>query len=960
MQSWAKRGIQTALVTGGLLMLGTGIASADERAAGPDTPAGPLDLSVNIPYELDGNAIGTPLGQLDVPAAKGELSTKPLTAPLSGATAPAAKMTEPVAKAANSVGKEAAKTAAKTDAQQAPSGDIFKGNKISGDLTVPLQICDNAIGVVGDAKAEGAGCDQTTTSNKDISTDGTNSGLAGNAVVLDWALPVQIAGNAVGAAGGSGYATGSATQSTTETGDITTSGDGSGTSGNVVAGQFATPIQVTGNAASWPLANAYSDYQAETEAESGGWIKTSGDGGSASGNVGGVPIALPVKFNGNSAAAWGSDADSVSSSEADASAGDTTPGMEALDGSGPIDSYIQTTGDQSFLAGNIAQPQGALVANVASVAASWIGNATTGNALGKYQESASSHSSEVEAGGFSSTSADQAAGSGNIADAPIALPVEACGVGGTYIGNAHAACDNEIEADAGDGTYTSADETFLGGNSVNPALASTAEVFGIGGSHIGNATGTATETKKVEAGGYNGTTGTDSAGAGNLVQVPLAVPAEVFGIGGSYIGQGQADASEVKEVTAGGGGNTDDDNGFLTSNAVAGPVSLPAQVFGIGASHIGRGVGEATADTTSTAGGDVNATGKEAGAAGNIVFPQVSLPTQVHGIGGSFIGTGDGTSDNLTDSKAGGKATADGQDGAVAGNVVPVPVGGAASVADTAAGLAALVSGQGVNDVVSEAGGDTETNGDGGGVSGNIVTAQGLPIVQVFGDAVAAGAKATGIGANITDASSGGDTTTSGINAGGSGNIIDVPVAAVPQVFGDAVAAAGVADAVSENETDGTVGGDSTTSPGNVSGLSGIDGQLPVGALVQLFDVSLPVLGHAMAEATNDTDIDNDPLINLPIDGDELPATSLPALPTALPELPAAPAMPAVQQREDTPAAVSGDLFDVVPGEVLTLPENPLSGVRVTPEVSTLEATPLSPWQKVVGFLTGKPMHIQG
>lgn len=37
MQTWAKRGIQTALVTGGLLMLGTGIASADE-GGNPDSP----------------------------------------------------------------------------------------------------------------------------------------------------------------------------------------------------------------------------------------------------------------------------------------------------------------------------------------------------------------------------------------------------------------------------------------------------------------------------------------------------------------------------------------------------------------------------------------------------------------------------------------------------------------------------------------------------------------------------------------------------------------------------------------------------------------------------------------------------------------------------------------------------------------------------------------------------------
>src|SRR3979409_268999 len=56
MQSWATRGLQTALVTGGLLMLGTGIASADEKV-NPDTPASPLDLNVTAPILAASNAI---------------------------------------------------------------------------------------------------------------------------------------------------------------------------------------------------------------------------------------------------------------------------------------------------------------------------------------------------------------------------------------------------------------------------------------------------------------------------------------------------------------------------------------------------------------------------------------------------------------------------------------------------------------------------------------------------------------------------------------------------------------------------------------------------------------------------------------------------------------------------------------------------------------------------------------
>lgn len=42
MQPWARRGLRTAVVTGGLLVLGTGIASANENV-NPDLPASPLD-----------------------------------------------------------------------------------------------------------------------------------------------------------------------------------------------------------------------------------------------------------------------------------------------------------------------------------------------------------------------------------------------------------------------------------------------------------------------------------------------------------------------------------------------------------------------------------------------------------------------------------------------------------------------------------------------------------------------------------------------------------------------------------------------------------------------------------------------------------------------------------------------------------------------------------------------------
>ena len=57
MPTWAKRGIQTALVTGGLLMLGTSIASASENV-NPDQPPSPLDGGLDAPLHTVDDAVG--------------------------------------------------------------------------------------------------------------------------------------------------------------------------------------------------------------------------------------------------------------------------------------------------------------------------------------------------------------------------------------------------------------------------------------------------------------------------------------------------------------------------------------------------------------------------------------------------------------------------------------------------------------------------------------------------------------------------------------------------------------------------------------------------------------------------------------------------------------------------------------------------------------------------------------
>ena len=804
MQTWAKRGLQTALVTGGLLMLGTGIASADENV-NPDAPASPLDLNVTAPIQEANNAVGTPFGQLDLPAGQTELSTKPVT----NAANEAAKQLDE----ASPISQSTLGGATKADGAGAftPAHNNLKGNKVTGDVVVPIQIVDNAIGVIGDANVVGGNHTQTWDHNQDIATTGEGSSIAGNAVALDWALPVQIAGNGGGVAGGTGRVTGgSASQSATETGNVDTNGDGSALSGNVVAGQLATPVQVTGNAASYLLGNGQSHgYSADTAATSGGSLFSSGDNSAGSGNVVGAPIALPVKFNCNSGAVWGSLSNSDGcNTSADAKAGDTR------EGSLGIPTYVQTSGNDSFLSGTGGAASLSPIANVAGVAGSWIGNASAGI------PDAGSSSSTVDSGGFVKTAGDNASGSGNVLNPSVALPVEVFGVGGTYIGQANAAHDNTTDANAGNGSYTKGNDSVLGGNIVNTQAAGAPEVFGIGGSHIGNATGSATEDKTVTAGAYDGTQGSDSSGSGNVVQVPVGLPAEVFGVGGSFIGQGSGSADETKVVSGGGGGSTHDDNGFLSSNLGTVPASLPVQVANIGGAFVGQGHGKGSTDTTSNAGGDVTANGPAGAGAGNIVEAPVSLPVLAAGSGAALAGIGTGENNNITDSTAGGDALTDGQDGALTGNIVKAPIAGAAQLFSDGVAAAALGHGLGTSDTMSQAGGDATTNGDRGSVAGNIIGADALPVAQVFGDAVSAAGVASGTGINTTSVHNAGDDTTSGVEGAISGNILDIPATAIAQLFGDAVTVGGVAHAVGDNTLTTQNGGEPVTE-GDGSSLSG-------------------------------------------------------------------------------------------------------------------------------------------
>ena len=179
------------------------------------------------------------------------------------------------------------------------NGSLIGGNQLVGDLDVPVNVSGNAIGAVGgvagaaatDADAivrdhqsapvehqagrftatdlvneaaenvhilpDTSGVDAgvlrqsaPVREHQSIATSGNGSALGGNQLVADLDVPVNVAGNAVGAVGG--VAGAAATDSDAKVKDveqdIATSGNGSLAGGNQLVADADVPVNVAGNA----------------------------------------------------------------------------------------------------------------------------------------------------------------------------------------------------------------------------------------------------------------------------------------------------------------------------------------------------------------------------------------------------------------------------------------------------------------------------------------------------------------------------------------------------------------------------------------------------------------------------------------------------------------------------------------------------------------------------------------
>ncbi|WP_158853029.1 beta strand repeat-containing protein [Saccharothrix deserti] len=835
MQTWAKRGLQTALVTGGLLMLGTGIASAQENV-NPDAPPNPLDAKVRIPVDVDHNNLGTPIGNGNLPSIHHEVGTPDL----SGTPA------DRYADSANPYVRGAQASLTATDA-----GGVTRGNTADADVVMPLSICGNAIAAGGDAYSE-EHCSQTVDSTGDVKTDGSYGPLSGNVAHGAAAISSQVSGNAI-AALANAETRGSADQRATAGGDVKTSGEDGSLSGNIAAVQGAVPVQATNNALA-AGGNARSTASASNDADASGSLRTDGSRSTGGGNVLGAPLAPIAAVSGNGVAAAGN-ADAVTENEASANAGDTHPDRWGT----PM--WAATSGNNGTLAGNVFQP-----ALAGPVSADDNALAGGGNA-----RMAGTTANDAEAGGNSATSGHDAVLSGNFTDAPVALPVSGAGNALSGVGTTSAAHSNDATATAGGDTFTNGDRSVLSANSANLPPAGAADLCGTGATAGGIAQGECVNDVTADAGGYNGTTGNDAVGSGNIGQVPVGLPAEAFGNGAGAAGTSSGRATEDKTIRSGDVANSVDDNGTVSSNVVTAPTALGGQVFGNSGGAVANPSSKTDSDTKIDLGNPPKANGKHGSVSGNIVHAPTSNPAQV--FGDSIVGVGNGSSETNSrlDSRSGGSATTTGDEGSLSGNVLSLPEASSPQVFGSAIGAGGNAESKSRNEFGSHSGGDVQTSGNDGSFSGNGIGAQQSVPLQVFGDAVTAAGNGESQTDNKTAIIAGGEHLTSADDSAWSGNLFTAPTAVAPSAQGDAVTAAGLADSATGSRSDSKSGGKTTTS--GYGSATAHDVDVPAEAFARLVGVPLDVLGTATTNSTDDNRLrTGEDKAEDPVRGIQLPA----------------------------------------------------------------------------------------
>lgn len=193
------------------------------------------------------------------------------------------------------------------------------------------------------------------------------------------------------------------------------------------------------------------------------------------------------------------------------------------------------------------------------------------------------------------------------------------------------------------------------------------------------------------------------------------------------------------------------------------------------------------------------------------------------------------------------------------GNVVEAPIGGAARVSSWAASWIGGAVADADNDISSHAGGPTYTSGVGGAIAGDAVAAPIQPLVQATGQSISLMANAADHTENTYDLGSGGPIVTDGTGGALAGDILSADPQAMPQVYGLGISAIGSAANDVHNNVTATDGGDETTA--GTGALSGALLDVPVAADPEVFRWGIGALStvHNHVDSTVDSHVSGTP-----------------------------------------------------------------------------------------------------
>ncbi|MBO2456379.1 chaplin family protein [Actinomadura violacea] len=422
--------------------------------------------------------------------------------------------------------------------------------------------------------------------------------------------------------------------------------------------------------------------------------------------------------------------------------------------------------------------------------------------------------SAIPANAFAdTTNGDGSVLGGNQVDLPISAPVDVSGNGAGIVGAGHGASRggaSVLNGGGGGGQHTSGKGSVGGGNQVNAPISLPVNACGNAVALIGKAGAGCPGGSSVRNGGGHGgqqTSGEHSVLGGNQVNAPISAPVDVCGNAVAIIGKAEAGCKGGAIVDNGGdagrgrsGQSTDGALGVIAGNQVNAPISAPVNVCGNAVAIVGEAVAGCEGGAIVKNGGHTGAgqqtNGLHSVLGGNQANAPVSAPVDVCGnaIGNALAACEGGASVRNGGHGSGGQTT-DGVSSVLGGNQANAPISVPASVCGNAAALVGEAGAycEGGAHARTSSGGGQHTSGTGSVGGGNQGNAPITAPVDVCGNAAAVVGEAAAHcnGQTLVEGPQGSGAQTSGNGSAGGGNQANAPTKAPVDVCGNVGAVVG-------------------------------------------------------------------------------------------------------------------------------------------------------------------------